>query len=183
MPRVVVVVPLEPLRVGERFRVENWPLHITVVPPFATEANFAELANVIADVAGQHPSLTVFAGDERLFGRKNTIPVNLIDDNPDLTRLHHALVDALRPLAATPEERAFTSLDFVAHVTVKRDRRVHAGDRLELAQVALVDMAARAEAGGRAVLATANLSDDGVRGGGQIPETQVLETHVSVERP
>jgi 2'-5' RNA ligase len=168
MPRVVVVLPLEPLREGDRFRVEDWPLHITVVPPFSLETSSVEVASVVGAVAQHHPPLTVFAGDERLFGRNNTIPVNLVDTTPDLTRLHRALIDALRPLATTPEERAFTSPEFVAHVTVKGHRRVHAGDRLELTQIALVDMAARAEPGGRSVLATAELSGERLNSGGSM---------------
>jgi 2'-5' RNA ligase len=170
MPRVVVVVPLEPLREGDRFRVEDWPLHITVVPPFSTEASSAEMATIIAYVAHNHPPLTVVAGGERLFGRHNTIPVNLVDGNPDLTSLHQALVDALRPVAVTQAERAFTSQEFVAHVTVKGHRRVNAGDRLELTQLALVDMAARAEPGGRSVLSTAELAGNRTRLGGTASE-------------
>jgi len=157
MPRVVVVVPLSPLRDGDRFRVEDWPLHVTVVPPFSTEASDDEIAGVIEGVTAEHPPFTARAGDERLFGRDNTIPVNLVDEHPDLTRLHRALVAALRPLATDPTERAFTAPVFVPHVTVKGDRRAIAGEQLDLRQVALVDMAARADPRGRSVLATAML--------------------------
>jgi 2'-5' RNA ligase len=157
MSRVVVVVPLSPLRDGDRFRVEDWPLHITVVPPFATEASTGELAAAIAAVTAEHPPLTTHAGEERLFGRHNTVPVNLVDQHPDLTRLHVSLVAALRPLATNPDERALTSSEFVPHVTIKRNRRASAGEPLELRQVALVDMVARADPQGRSVLATSML--------------------------
>lgn len=43
----------------------------------------------------------------------------------------------------TPDEPAFTGPDFRAHVTVKRNARVHEGDALILPQVAVVDMAPR----------------------------------------
>jgi hypothetical protein len=39
-------------------------------------------------------------------------------------------------------------------VTIKRNGRVHRGDELSLAQIALVDMAPRSASSGRTVLAT-----------------------------
>ena len=178
MPRVVVVVPLSPLDTGDRFRVENWPLHITVVPPFSTEASSDDIAAVIEGVTTEHPPLTARAGDERLFGRDNTIPVNLVDEHPDLTRLHNELVSALRPLASDPAERAFTAPIFVPHVTVKGDRRTTAGEQLDLRQVALVDMAARADPRGRSVLATSTLR--GVPAGSPTHAPAHSSTHSSL---
>lgn len=158
MSRVVIVVPLRPLTTGDSFRVPDWPLHLTVVPPFYTHASTETLAAVIDNVAARHPPLAVFAGEERLFGRNHTIPVNLVDDHPGLTELHRDLVAAVRPLAADPDERLFTATEFSPHVTVKNGRRVTAGDVLTLAQVALVDMAARADPSGRSVLSTSPLN-------------------------
>ncbi|WP_166787669.1 MULTISPECIES: hypothetical protein [Cryobacterium] len=52
---------------------------------------------------------------------------------------------------------AFTGPQFRAHVAVKSQGRVHAGDELRLTQIALVDMAPRAASSGRTVLATHEL--------------------------
>ena len=155
--RLVVVLPLEPLRTGDAFLVANWPLHITVLPPFVTESTAAQVAAVIAEVAATEHSLNVWAGADALFGRKHDIPVTLVLEHPGLTRLHHRLVEALRPFAARPEEPAFTGPGFRAHITVKGAARVSVGDGLTLTQLALVDMAPRADASGRAVLATTPL--------------------------
>jgi 2'-5' RNA ligase len=154
MPRLVVVLPLEPLQEGESFAVKDWPLHITVLPPFSTEATVAQVADAIATATASQPPLTAIAGSDELFGRHHDIPVTVIVENEGLTRLHHALVDAVQPLAASPDERAFTGSGFRPHVTVKGDRRVAEGDQLTLPQVALVDMAPRKAHGGRVVLAT-----------------------------
>lgn len=56
-------------------------------------------------------------------------------------------------------EAAFAGQNFRAHVTVKSQGRVHAGDELRLRQIALVDMAPRASTSGRTVLATLDLAD------------------------
>ena len=152
MPRLVVVLPLTPLQAGESFTVEGWPLHITVLAPFETDAAPSEIARVLAATLAGQAAVTVTAGPDELFGRRHDIPVTVIDDNPALTRLHDRLVEALLPLAAAPNEPAFSGPEFRAHVTVKQHRRVHTGDELVLSQIALVDMAPRAAASGRTVI-------------------------------
>jgi 2'-5' RNA ligase len=154
MSRLVVVLPLEPLRTGDSFRVDEWPLHITVLAPFATDSEPATIADALATVAARVPAVTARAGEDELFGRRHNIPVTLVDDTPALHDIHQLLVEGIRPFASSPDEPAFTGNAFRAHVTMKQDRRVHAGDTLELTQLALVDMAARSLPGGRAVLAT-----------------------------
>ncbi|TFD74171.1 hypothetical protein E3T54_15390 [Cryobacterium sp. Sr8] len=154
MSRLVVVLPLQPLRAGDSFAVADWPLHITVLAPFLTDDAPADIAAAIASaVSGQGALAAVAAGDE-LFGRRKDIPVTLVVDDEALAGLHRTLVDVVRPFAAAPDEPAFTGPDFRAHVTVKRIARVHQGDELSLSQIALVDMAPRTGPSGRTVLAT-----------------------------
>ncbi|HSP53063.1 MAG TPA: hypothetical protein VLO00_09225, partial [Cryobacterium sp.] len=98
------------------------------------------------------------AGADALFGRREDVPVVLIDENPVLTELHRALVDAVRPFASSPDEPAFTGPGFRAHITIKNGVRVLEGEALTLTQIALVDMAPRSAAGGRTVLATVPLA-------------------------
>ncbi|TFC51220.1 hypothetical protein E3T24_16865 [Cryobacterium sp. TmT2-59] len=165
MSRLVVVLPLTALRTGDSFPVSEWPLHITVLPPFHTDAAASVIAGVVAGVvvgvtggvdavsAGGRTAITAVAGVEALFGRREDVPVTLVVDDAALTELHRALVDAVRPFASSPDEPAFTGPGFRAHITIKNGARVHEGEVLTLAQIALVDMAPRAAAGGRSVLA------------------------------
>jgi hypothetical protein len=153
MPRLVVVLPLTPIPVGAGFAVSAWPLHVTVLPPFLTDAPADRIADAIAATTRALPALTVLAGGTELFGRRHDIPVTLIEPDATLTALHTTLVRAIRPFAAAPDEPAFTGPGFRAHVTHKPPARIHPGDVLTLEQVALVDMLPRADAAGRTVLA------------------------------
>jgi hypothetical protein len=153
MPRLVVVLPLTPIPVGAGFAVSAWPLHVTVLPPFLTDAPVDRIADAIAAATRALPALTVVAGGTELFGRRHDIPVTLIEPDATLTALHTTLVRAIRPFAAAPDEPAFTGPGFRAHVTHKPPARLHPGDVLTLEQVALVDMLPRADAAGRTVLA------------------------------
>jgi hypothetical protein len=164
MSRLVVVLPLTPLRTGDSFPVSEWPLHITVLPPFLTDAAASVIAGVIAATVTGRTALTAVAGADALFGRREDVPVTLVEDDPNLTELHRALVDAVRPFASTPDEPAFTGPGFRAHITIKNGARVHAGEALTLTQIALVDMAPRSAAAGRTVLATFPLAAPGQTG-------------------
>jgi 2'-5' RNA ligase len=156
MTRLVVVLPLTPLREGDTFEVSAWPLHITVLPPFRTDATGEEVGAAIRSVASSQAPLTVVAEHDELFGRRHDIPVTVMAENEQLISLHHALRDAVRPFAATPEEPAFTGARFRPHVTVKTHGRVHEGDEFTLTQIAVVDMVPRSSPG-RTVLATIDL--------------------------
>ena len=154
MPRLVIVLPLTPLEVGAGFAVAAWPLHVTVLAPFHTDASPADIGAALRSaVADQHP-LDLIAGADELFGRRHDIPVSLIQPHDELTALHRTLVATLRPFAAEPDEPAFTGPGFRAHITHKPPARVHPGDTLTLSQLALVDMIPRADTAGRTVLAT-----------------------------
>ncbi|MCP2031240.1 2'-5' RNA ligase [Okibacterium sp. HSC-33S16] len=153
MSRVVAVLPLAPLTVGDSFLVSAWPLHITVVPPFATEASVPQLAAALDAAIGDEPEFTVVATGDDLFGRRHNIPVTLIAENRRLIALRARLIRAMRPLASHADDRAFSGPEFRPHVTVKGANRVQEGDELHLRQIALVDMAPRQSPTGRTVLA------------------------------
>lgn len=159
MSRLVVVLPLSPLRDGDSFAVQDWPLHITVLPPFRTDAAPSEIGAAIASAASAQTAVTAIAGRDERFGRGKSVPVTVVVENEALALLHQTLVDAVRPFAASPDEPAFTSPGFRPHITIKHNGRVHEGDEFSLAQLALVDMAPKSAPGGRAVLATIPLPD------------------------
>jgi len=154
MPRLVVVLPLIPLHVGDTFLVRDWPLHVTVLAPFLTDTEPDVIAEALAAAASASATLSVVADGAERFGRRGDVPVTVLEPDEGLTALHDLVVAAVLPFAAAPEEAAFTGTEFRAHVTDKLHGRVHAGDALELGQLALVDMAPRAAPTGRAVLAT-----------------------------
>lgn len=161
MSRVVVVIPLEPLRAGTRFTVREWPLHVTVVPPFNTHATVDDLARAIAATTTDLRRFEVRAGHSAMFGRREDIPVTLVEEDARLTDLHERLSVALHPLAAPSSDRVFQPGPYRPHVTVKGERHAAEGDVLVLSQVAVVDMAPRSSPGGRQVLAIVDLAPAG----------------------
>lgn len=151
--RVVIVLPLAPLRAGESFAVERWPLHITVVPPFTSLVSADTVADAVRRVAAETRPLGVTVGAAALFGRNEDVPVHLVEPHAGLSAFRAQLLEAVEGYATRP----LGTRTFAPHVTVKQHARVTPGQRLRIDQVAVVDMAPRSHPHGRRVLATVPL--------------------------
>jgi 2'-5' RNA ligase len=137
--RFAVVLPLDPMEVGERYAVRSWPLHITVAPVFSTEATTAMLAARIGEVASAHGTIDVVVGPAELFGPQHDTPAALVE-SPDVRSLHDALLDALAPLGAFFDSPHYAGEGFRPHITTTTRGAAEEGARLRLGQLALVDM-------------------------------------------
>ncbi|MDH6236800.1 2'-5' RNA ligase family protein [Cryobacterium sp. CG_9.6] len=158
MQRLVIVLPLVPIRVGDRWPVTEWPLHITVLAPFDTDADSARIAEQIGAAITGCTALHATVGDSHLFGRRQDVPVSVIVPNEPLALLHEQVVAAVRPLGCNPGEPAFTASEFTPHITFKNHGRRYPGDTVVLTQLAVVDMVPRSSPLGRTVLATVSLT-------------------------
>jgi hypothetical protein len=157
VPRLVVVFPLEPLGAGEGFSLRDWPLHLTVVPTF-TGVDLTRAQSAISPILAAHRPLQLRTGPDEGFGRSMTIPVSVIVPSIELTELHSALVTALLAVGAVFDDPEFIGSGYRAHVTMTRRASVHEGDRLNLRQVAIVDMAPEGDRRLRRVVWTMTLA-------------------------
>jgi len=144
--RLVVVLPLLPLAIGDGFSLKEWPLHLTVAPTFVIgaddiDADIADVSMAITPVLAGQPQLTVRAATDAGFGHAGKIPVTLIEQSAELAGLHDRLVAALLAIGAAFDDPEFTGPGYQPHVTMTRSGRVSLGDQLTLRQAALVDMA------------------------------------------
>ncbi|WP_138444746.1 2'-5' RNA ligase family protein [Sinomonas susongensis] len=139
MHRFAVVLPLDPMEVGERYAVRSWPLHITVVPVFSTEATTPMLAARMGEVASAHAAIDVVVGPGELFGPRHDTPAALID-SAAVHVLHDALIDALAPLGPSFDSPHYAGEGFRPHITTTTRGAAEEGARLRLTQLALVDM-------------------------------------------
>lgn len=156
MHRFAIVLPLEPMAVGERYAVRDWPLHITVMPVFATWASRAQLAAGMGEVAARTAPIDAAAGPAELFGPRHDTPVALVD-SPEIRALHRLFIDALDLHVPTFRRPDFTGDGFRAHITATRRGAAEEGQPLHLAQLALVDMQPEPGQGRPAVVAVAAL--------------------------
>lgn len=135
MARFVVVLPLVPLVVGDTFTVAQWPLHLTLVEPFETDAEVEALNAALSPVAAVAAPVPAVVGEDAMFGPRRNILVSLVHDDGALLALRVAAMAALREHGV---DLGHTRTDYRPHVTAKQHARMHAGDRLMLDSVALV---------------------------------------------
>lgn len=73
--------------------IGQWPLHITVIPPFEVDSKKKDLAiESIKHITGQFSPLLVRLGETAVFG---TETVRLVDNPEELRRRHTDIVDEL----------------------------------------------------------------------------------------
>jgi 2'-5' RNA ligase len=137
MARFVVVLPLVPLTAGDEFTVADWPLHVTLVEPFASGLTADAVAEVLESVAAGASAVHAAAGDEAMFGRRRDVPVTLVRDGGQLAALRTRALDALHGAGV---DVGRTREDYRPHVTRKRHGRLRPGDRVDLHCLALIDM-------------------------------------------
>jgi 2'-5' RNA ligase len=142
MRNLILVAFVEPVAEGLVFPRTDWPLHITLVR-FDVDSDVlagqvAELADPYA-TAALGASLTV--GEDAVFGRNGSVPVSLIQPQPDLQTLHELLVGAVARLDGKVLTPAHTLSGYRPHVSHHGDKRLNPGDAVVLDRMALVDMA------------------------------------------
>ncbi|SDP34702.1 2'-5' RNA ligase superfamily protein [Nakamurella panacisegetis] len=140
MPRLVVVLPLDPLPLGAGWHLNDWPLHVTVAPTFVIDAELPTVVGAVEPVMRSVPAFTVTAGPDEGFGRSGAIPVSLLEPSPILAGLHRALLGAIIGIGGVFDDPEYTGNHYRPHITMTKAARVHPGDRLHLRQATLVDM-------------------------------------------
>ncbi len=138
--RLVVVLPLQPLTVGDGFSLSDWPLHVTVAPTFVVTADLNAVTAALTPVLRSQRTLRVEVGRDEGFGRSGRIPVSVVEPTPRLNDLHCRLVAVLSDIGAVFDDPEFIGPNYRAHVTKTRAAQSHPGEELTLTQAAIVDM-------------------------------------------
>jgi 2'-5' RNA ligase len=156
MTRFVAVLPLAPLAVDDGFSATAWPLHVTIVSNFTTDATVERIGTELSTNA---TAMDVEVGGEAMFGPRENVPVSLVRHSEPLATLHRALVARLRSLDVVFDNPNFIDAGYRPHVTATRHASASDGDRLRLTQLTLVDMEPHGDAGLRRVVWETALGD------------------------
>ena len=156
MPRLVIVLPLQPLATGSGFSLRAWPLHLTVAPTFEI-ASLETVVAAIRPLLAAQPAISVRAGHSKGFGRAMNRPAAVVEASADLQLLHESLCTSLHEAGAAFDHPDFIGAGYRPHVTRTRTASVQDGDVLQLRQTAIVDMAPHGDGRLRRVVWTAAL--------------------------
>jgi hypothetical protein len=139
---LIFVAFVEPVADGLFFPRSEWPLHITLVRfDVGTDVLADRMAALAAPLAAAALGAGLTVGEDAGFGRNGSVPVNLIQPQPDLQALHEQLVNAVDSVGGKVLTPAHTMSGYRPHVSHHGDKRLNPGDTLVLDRIALVDMA------------------------------------------
>jgi hypothetical protein len=158
MPNYVVVLPVNPLKVGDGFTVPNWPLHVTVVPKFASKVDATKLAAVLRATVRGRAAINASIGADASFGPDRDIPVSLFADPVALDDLHLRLLAALEEKCGIDlEEPQYSREGYRPHITAANAGRSLEGEEVRFSQLVLVEMSPPGQTDIHSVVATVDL--------------------------
>ena len=136
---------------GTQFHMSNWLLHITLADVFAINRHETDIDKKLATLLAQIETVETNAMDNSVLG---TAQVTLLNKVPPLIKLHTDIVSLLEENGATFNNPEFTLSGFLPHSTIQKSGWLHAGDRVIINSISLVDMFPDNEWKQRRVIAT-----------------------------
>jgi 2'-5' RNA ligase len=131
----VVAIMLEPVKIGQEFI--DWPLHITVVPWFPCDDD-KKLDRILSQVAKSQQGFAAQVSGIEMFGSQKNVKVNLVEDNPQLTKLHWRVFNDLEKNDFGVHQKEFVGDGYRAHITHQKHANKQTGDKLEIKSMTLV---------------------------------------------
>ena len=133
------------------FPASDWPVHVTIVPPFESGLDAADVAALVPRV----PRIPLMAGERAVFGSRRQVPVTLIEPSDALLEVHIALVDALEAAGARIQDQRHIRDGYRPHASDQRSGALHPGAPAVVGEIAVI---AREPHGMRRVAARARLT-------------------------
>ncbi|HEY8108565.1 MAG TPA: 2'-5' RNA ligase family protein [Patescibacteria group bacterium] len=137
MNKYLVVHFLDSLSEGERFESSAWPLHLTLIPPFSTNAERSDLEQFLRTVSQRRP-IDLKVSGKSLFGVRQDIPVMEVVLLPELRDLHEAVVNALEEQDVRHGSPAHIREGFRPHVTIQKSGTAEPGQTVRMDAITLV---------------------------------------------
>lgn len=136
------------------FPAGDWPLHVTIVPPFATDLD----AEAVAGLLPRVPRIPLVASGHARFGSRRRVDVTLFEPSEALLAAHGAAVDALEAAGVRIPDQKHLRDGYRPHATVQRTGSLRPGDRVTVDAFTLVDRAPAGLRGARRIIARVPLA-------------------------
>ena len=140
MYRYVIVYLLDPLPDGAGFQAKDWPLHVTLLPPFTVDIEPDVLCAELAHVAELNRPVTTNIIGKDLFGRHGTVPVKTMDKPDGLQQLHDGLAKLATDLGATHVDPRHLGEGYRPHVSDKHHGQADVGQTVHIDNFSLVQI-------------------------------------------
>lgn len=138
--KYTIVAPFRELELGTEFTPNTWPLHVTIADTFAVDISHGDVIKKLEAMVAQDAAFEVIGEKDAHFGDKGEVHVVLLAINNALLSLHSKVIDILDSAGAVYNDPHYTREGFVPHVTVRSHAPMVLGTRINICQLALIDM-------------------------------------------
>lgn len=132
-----VVSFLEPVALGLEFGWKDWPLHVTLMGPFAANTNaldalFIELKQV--------KQFTIVAEGEEYWGEHGEYHVQKFQRSPEIIGLHKNILKTLTSKGAVVNDRQYVGNGYLPHSTIQKHARIYEGEEVKISRASIFEM-------------------------------------------
>ncbi len=128
---------VSPITDGTQFHMSDWLLHTTLADTFAIDRRGTNIDAKLAALLAQTTPVTTTALNESILG---TAHVVLLDQTPQLEKLHNDIVSLLEENGVAFNNPEFTHGGFIPHSTIQKSGQLQIGDTITIDTISLVDM-------------------------------------------
>lgn len=122
----------------ENFSRGNWPLHLTLLGNFYTEASEGDLHSTLVKAIEETLSFSVVGGKEEMFGKNADVPVIALKKTSELESLHNQLRHSFNSKVLHFETPDFIGAGYLPHVTDTAEVSLKVGEEVQLTTISLV---------------------------------------------
>jgi len=141
-------------KVSPEFLPSEWPLHLTLLGNFTTNAPIEHIINALTSYTENIKPFEIAVGDESLFGTNEDILVSVLQTNGAIKKLHNGLKGIMGAQEAIYDNSDFVGAGYNPHVTVQETARLNIGQKILVGDITLVDMEPNGDSSKRRVVRT-----------------------------
>ncbi|MEI7632577.1 MAG: 2'-5' RNA ligase family protein [bacterium] len=138
--KYTIICLLEDIEEGYNFHYSNWPLHTTLIDTFAIDWDVNTLQTKLQEVAQEQNSTTTTGTQSEYFGPNKEVHVTLLNKNEDLKSIHYALMQKLNEGNLILNDPQYHEEGYLPHSTVQKLKQVKVGEKVNINNLALIDM-------------------------------------------
>jgi len=157
--KYTVISLLEHVKEGYEFPSNKWPLHVSIADTFAIKWDINDLIQKLTDLSKSLKRVSLTMSHYENFGPEQQIQVAILNTSKELTALHYEVVNLLKKAGVKFNDPQYTESGFRAHSTVQPHARINVGEKVEIKNLAVVDMFPNKDAYQRKILKIIKLSN------------------------
>jgi 2'-5' RNA ligase len=135
MNKYIIVSFLEDVSSGMKFQKSEWPLHLTIIPPFFFNKEEKQLINLLNSSFTNKKPITLIGESKEMFGPEREVEVTVLKNTEAIQELHNDIQERLRNWIIFKSKQY---PDYRPHVSGQGEKEINVGKKIIINNVSLV---------------------------------------------